>query len=118
MDNSLIPKINIPDIEIDTPMQHMWADEQFEIIKQYVEEFEETLDNEHEVGMMLTNFGQSVLMQVISITYRNPVLLIFKGCVNGRESTLIQHINQLSFLLTTVEKEPERPKRKIGFITD
>lgn len=118
MDNFMMPKISIPDIKIDTPIQHMWADEQFEVIKQYVEDFEARLDNEHEVGMMLTNFGQSVLMQVISITYRNPVLLIFKGFVNGRESTLIQHINQLSFLLTTVEKEPERPKRKIGFITE
>lgn len=123
MDNFMIPKfylpdINIPAVEIDTPIQHMWADEQFEIIKKYIEEFEASLDTEHEVGMWLTNFGQSILMQVTNISYKNPVLLIFKGYVNGRESTLIQHINQLSFLLTTVEKEPERPKRKIGFVID
>ncbi len=67
---------------------------------------------------MLTNFGQSVLMNVTNITYEKSVLMIFKGYVNGRESTLIQHINQLNFLLTSVEKESDRPKRKIGFISN
>ncbi len=67
MDNFMMPKFNLPDIniptvEIDTPIQHMWADEQFEIIKKYIEEFEASLDTEHEVGMLLTNFGQSILM--------------------------------------------------------
>lgn len=67
---------------------------------------------------MLTNFGQSILMQVTSITYRNPVLLIFYSYVDGRDATLIQHVNQLGFMLTTVEKETERPKQKMGFFID
>lgn len=99
----------------DVPTRYMWSDTQFEIIKEYVEEFEASLDSDHEVGVMLTNFGQSVLMQVTNITYEKSVLMVFKGIVNSREATLIQHINQLSFLLTTIEKEPDRPKRKIGF---
>jgi hypothetical protein len=56
-------------------------------------------------------------MQVTNITYEKSVLMIFKGFVNGREATLIQHINQLNFMLTSVEKEPDRPKRKIGFVS-
>ena len=96
----------------------MWADEQFEILKKYIQAFENSLDPEHEVGVMLTNFGQSILMQVTHITYEKSVLMIFKGFVNGREATLIQHINQLNFMLTSVEKEPDRPKRKIGFTAD
>jgi hypothetical protein len=106
----------IPAVKIDTPLQHMWAGEQFEILKQYISDFEKALDDEHEVGMMLTNFGQSILMQVTNITYEEPVLFIFKGYVNGKESTLIQHMNQLNFMLTSVDKEPERPKRRIGFV--
>lgn len=102
-------------ITVDTPAQHMWADEQFDILKRYIQEFESTLDIDHEVGIMMTNFGQSVLMQVTQITYENPVLMVFKGFVNGREATLIQHINQLNFMLTSVKKEPNRPKRQIGF---
>lgn len=99
----------------DLPIQHMWSDTQFEMIKKYITEYEKTLNSEHEIAVWLTNFGQSVLMQVTNITYEESVLLVFKGYVNGKMSTLIQHINQLSFLLTSVEKESDRPKRKIGF---
>ncbi len=116
--NFSLPQIKIPEpavINIDTPAQHMWADEQFEILKRNIQEFERSLDAEHEVGIMMTNFGQSVLMQVTQVSYENPVLMLFKGFVNGREATLIQHINQLNFMLTSVEKEPDRPKRQIEF---
>ncbi len=91
MNNDILSQIKIPDfspIKVDTPIQHMWADEQFEIIKEYIERFEKNVDSEHEVGVLLTNFGQSVLMQVRNITYRNPVLLIFNGFVNGKESVV------------------------------
>lgn len=113
---SLVP--DIPKIDFDTPLHHMWADEQFKILKRYIQEFEHSLDAEHEVGIKMTNFGQTVLMHVQQITYENPVLMVFKGYVNGREATLIQHINQLNFMLTSVEKEPDRPKRRIGFATN
>lgn len=120
--------INLPDYSAqiaaitrtmdDVPTKYMWSDTQFEIIRDYIEEFEQSLDTEHEVGVMLTNFGQSILMQVTNITYKKSVLMVFKGYVNGREATLIQHINQLNFMLTSVEKEPDRPKRKIGFVSN
>ncbi len=108
-------RTNLANIEIDTPMQHMWADTQFEIIKEYIQEFEKNLDTEHEVGLWLTSFGQSMLMQVTHITYEKSVLMIFKGFVNGNEATLIQHINQLNFLLTAIKKEPEKKRVPIGF---
>lgn len=112
----ITPSIQIPDIEVsDLTIQHMWSDTQFEIIKKHITEYEKTVDSGHEVAVWLTNFGQSILMQVTNITYEESVLLIFKGYVNGKMSTLIQHINQLNFLLTSVEKEPDRPKRNIGF---
>ena len=107
------PNLEIPDM----PQWYMWSDTQFEIIKDYIETFEASLDQEHEVGLMLTNFGQSVLMQVTEVGYEKSVLMVFKGTVNGNQATLIQHINQLSFLLTAVPRtEPEKPKQKIGFI--
>ena len=115
--NYSLPNIRVPNIEIpDMPMHHMWSDSQFKIIKEQIQEYEDSLDNNHEVGVMLTNFGQTVLMHVTEISYRKSVVLIFKGYVNGKFSTLIQHINQLSFLLTSAEKNPEKPKRKIGFM--
>ena len=111
--------LNLPEFTLlempDVPMHHMWADSQFEILKKYISDFENMLDDEHEVGVLLTNFGQSILMNVTHIGYEKSVLMIFKGYVSGKEATLIQHINQLNFLLTTVDKEPDRPKRRIGF---
>lgn len=110
-----VPEISLPEMP-DMPNWYMWSDTQFELIKKYIEEFEDSLDTEHEVGVMLTNFGQSVLMQVTEIGYEKSVMLVFKGYVNGKPSTLIQHISQLNFLLTSMDrKEPEKPKRKIGF---
>ena len=110
-----VPEINLPEMP-DMPNWYMWSDTQFEIIKRYVEDFEASLDQEHEVGLMLTNFGQSILMQVTEIGYEKSVLMVFKGIVNGNPATLIQHINQLSFMLTAVPRsEPEKPKAKIGF---
>lgn len=94
------------------------SETQFEILKQYIEEFQNSLDSEHEVGMLLTNFGQNILLRVTYISYESPVLMIFKGFVNDKESTLVQHVSQLNFLLTSIEKEPNRPKQKIGFATE
>ena len=125
MDDLYFPEIDtseiakrFEEIQIDSPVQHMWADQQFEILKRYIQEFEESLDDEHEVGILMTNFGQSVLMNVTSIAYEEPVLMVFKGYVESREATLIQHINQLNFMLTTVEVKPDRPKQKIGFVAE
>lgn len=122
MNLSNIPTANfkMPDYskafeKVDFPTQHMFSDTQFEIIKKYIQEFEVTLDTEHNVGVMLTNFGQTITMQVCEIRYEKSVVLVFKGWVNGQYSTLIQHINQLNFLLTAVPIEEERPKRPIGF---
>ena len=109
------PEISLPEMP-DMPNWYMWSDTQFELIKQYIKEFEDSLDPEHEVGLLLTNFGQSVLMQVTEIGYEKSVMLVFKGTVNGRPATLIQHINQLNFLLTSVDRmEQDKPKQKIGF---
>ena len=105
-------------VDFDSPIQHVWSDEQFRILRKYIQAFENSLDQEHEVGIMLTNFGQTITMQVTYITYEEPVLMVFKGYVNGQEATLIQHVNQLNFLLTSMKKEDDKPKRKIGFSTD
>ncbi len=109
-----IPIPEIPEIPR-PPIADSYADTQFEIIKSYVQEFQAGLDAEHDVGLLLTNFGQSVLMEVTSISYEFPVLMVFRGYVNAQPSTLIQHVSQLNFLLTSVPKAPDLPKRQIGF---
>lgn len=108
------PNLNIPV----SPVAYSFADTQFEIIRRYILDFQTSLDSDHDVGIMLTNFGNSVLMQVTSVGYEKSVLMVFRGYVDGREATLIQHVSQLNFLLTAVPKEPNMPKRQIGFTVD
>lgn len=112
--NLKMPEISIGDIDL--PTHHMHSDTQFSIIKKYIRDFENSLDEDHEVGMLLTNFGHSVLMQVTQIGYEKSVMMVFRGYVNGNEATLLQHINQLSFLLTAIPRDEDKPKHSIGFV--
>ena len=113
---NLMSNIEVPNVP--TPqIAYSYSDTQFEILQKYIEEYQDSLDDQHEVGLLLTNFGQLVLMQVCEISYEKSVLLVFNGYVNGKYSTLIQHVSQLNFLITSIEKEPDKPKQRIGFIT-
>lgn len=97
-------------------LDYSMADTQYEIIMREIADFECTLDDEHEVALKLCNFGQTILMNVENIGYHNPHLIFYYGYVNGQYSQLIQHINQISFLLMSVPKSnPNAPARRIGF---
>lgn len=74
-------------------------------------------DGEHEVGLRLVTFGQTVVIHVEDLGYYNPSLIRFYGTVeDGSPVELVQHISQISFLLVAVKKkDPSKPKRKIGF---
>lgn len=93
-----------------------YADWKYEKIIEQIRDFEESLDENHEVGLKLASFGSSITMLVTEIGYQNPDLLYFYGSINGTESQLIQHMSQLNFLLTSVEREDKSvPARRIGF---
>jgi hypothetical protein len=82
-----------------------------------IQKFEASLDQKHEVGMRLVSFGQSVQFSVIKLSYMDPSLICFEGVLpDGSYVELIQHINQISFLMTAIQRQhPEQEKPKIGF---
>lgn len=93
------------------------ADWKYEKIMKQIHEFEETLDTEHEIALQLASFGSSITMIVTDISFQNPDLLYFYGFINGKDAQLIQHMSQLNFLLTSVEREDKsKPARRIGFV--
>lgn len=111
MKNSIRESIHIRDYEL--------ADWKYEKIMEEIYDFEQNLDEEHEIALKLTSFGSSLTMIVTSIGYQNPDMLYFYGLVNGKDAQLIQHISQLNFLLTSVErKDKSKPIRRIGFRLD
>ena len=102
----------MPPIKTDYSM----ADYSYEVIMERIKEFEDELDDDHEVAVQLASFGTSILMNVTDIGYSNPSTLVFYGFVNGQRATLIQHMSQLNFLLLAAKKaDPEKPARRIGF---
>ena len=100
---------------IDLRNPHL-ADVIYENLMEEIIDFQNDLDENHEVGVLLASFGSSVLMNVTELGYQNPDMLFFYGYVNGNEARLIQHVSQLNFLLMSVEKEDKtQPPRRIGF---
>jgi len=96
------------------------ASEFYKRLMHYIKEFDTSLDQEHEVGVRLVNFGQTIQFAVHNIGYYNPKLISFYGELeDGSQVQLVQHVNQISFLLLSVKrKNPEHPKRQIGFERD
>jgi len=95
------------------------ADYQYEVIMGRIKDFEDQLDDEHEIAIQLMSFGKDILLYVTDISFSNPSTLVFHGLVNGQNATLIQHMSMLSFLLLAVKKpEPAKPARRIGFHVD
>ena len=110
---------NIDYSDLIDPRNYENADYQYEVICKHLKQFQDKLDDEHEVGLQLASFGQSVLLNVVEIGYSNPSLIHFYGYVNGNKAHLIQHVNQLNFLMMSVPKsDPDKPARRIGFKTD
>lgn len=113
-----ISSINFGNLEIPEIRNFQNADYQYELICDYIKNFQSKLDDEHEVGVQLASFGQSILLTVTDIGYANPSIIEFCGYYNGFKAQLIQNINQLNFLLVAVPKDdPNKPARRIGFDT-
>ena len=108
---------NFPSFEI--PRNYNLADWKYEKLKEQINAFQAELTDDVDVCVALASFGASMIMQVTDIGYHNPALLYFYGYINGNQTQLIQHVSQLNFVLRAVKKEePDRPPRRIGFITD
>lgn len=83
-----------------------------------IQRYQSNLPDTEDVAMMLTQFNESIQILVTGIGYSGYNLVCFHGeDKDGKPLELIQHVQQLNFLLMVVPKpEPEVPKRQIGFV--
>ncbi|MDR2519483.1 MAG: DUF6173 family protein [Eubacteriaceae bacterium] len=90
-----------------------------QIVKE-INAFNEKLDDEHEVGLQLVSFGETVRFNIESIGFQNPYLIEFYGHLNDRSPIqLVQHVSQINFVLIKLPREnPDLPKKTIGFDFD
>ncbi len=80
-----------------------------------MQSFQDELDESLDVAIHLVNV-LDVTMQVESIGSYQPNLIVFYGRVKGTPTRLVQHLSQLSFVLTSVpRRNPDEPRREIGF---
>lgn len=89
-------------------------------IIRHVKDFESNLNDEQEVMILAASFGSSVTFYVSSIEFNRPNLIIFHGTTEtGGSTRLIQHCNQLNFLLQAAPKhDPDEERTAIGFTHD
>ena len=82
----------------------------------YITSFEESLDEEHEVGARLVSFGETVTFHIENMGFHGPDIISFLGITSqGQKVQLIQHYSQMSVLLIAMQKMTEKPTR-LGFL--
>ena len=106
-------EINASKMQLDSSAQQV-AYYLYEEIKAYQNKLPDTED----VAISVVQFNQSTTILVRQIGYIGYNLVCFYGeDTSGKPLELIQHVQQLNFLLMVVSKpEPEVPKRPIGFV--
>jgi hypothetical protein len=94
-----------------------YASEFHKRLANWIGNFERGMDDEHEVGVRLVNFGQTIVFHLEGLGWSNPSLISFSGKTgDGEPVELIQHVSQISILLMKLpRKDPSKPKRQIGF---
>ena len=90
-----------------------WA---YERLILYIQNFEETLDNEHEIAMGFTG-GDAGVMRIEGMGYFDPDIITFYGSDQmGAKTQQIQHVSQLNVLLRALPTEvQETAPTRIGF---
>lgn len=107
----------LPDAVADTPVEEKspaeWA---YERLILYIQNFEEQLDNEHEIAMGFTG-GDAGVLRIEGMGFFDPDIVTFYGTDDGGSKTqLIQHVSQLSVMLRALPKQTEAPEpNRIGF---
>ncbi|NSX53818.1 DUF6173 family protein [Parasulfitobacter algicola] len=110
-DDIVLPEKMKTSVKTKSPAQ--WA---YERIILYIKNFEEQLDNEHEVAMGFTG-GNTGILKIEGMGYFDPDIVTFYGTdQNGIKTQLIQHVSQLTVMLRALPKQVDQAEpNRIGF---
>ena len=113
---------NFNNRQIEINASKMQLDSRAEQVAYYlyeeIRDYQNKLPDTEDVAISIVQFNQSTTILVRKIGYIGYNLVCFHGeDASGKTLELIQHVQQLNFLLMVVPKtEPEIPKRQIGFV--
>jgi hypothetical protein len=108
---------DVPEVVARKPVQQKspaeWA---YERLILYIQNFEQQLDNEHEVAMGFTG-GDAGVMRIEGMGYFDPDMVTFYGTdTGGAKTQLVQHVSQLNVMLRALPKNVEQAApTRIGF---
>jgi len=111
------PNTDVPETVANSPVEQkspaQWA---YERLILYIQNFEKTLDNEHEIAMGFTG-AQAGVLRIEGMGYFDPDIVTFYGSdPAGTKTQLIQHVGQLNVLLRALPKQEEQKEAvRIGF---
>lgn len=110
-------KKDLPTAVASKPVQQKspaeWA---YERLILYIQNFEQQLDNEHEIAMGFTG-GDAGVLRIEGMGYFDPDMLTFSGTDSyGAKTQLVQHVSQLNVMLRALPKKAEtKEPNRIGF---
>ncbi len=98
---------------VDQKSPAQWA---YERLILYIQNFEEQLDDEHEIAVGFAGATSGVL-RIEGIGFFDPDIVTFYGTdADGAKTQLIQHVSQLAVTLRALPKQVEqREATRIGF---
>lgn len=110
-DQPLPAKVAETPVEQKSPAQ--WA---YERLILYIKNFEEQLDNEHEIAMGFAG-GDAGVLRIEGIGFFDPDIITYYGSDGeGTKTQLVQHVSQLSVMLRALPKQAENAEpNRIGF---
>lgn len=110
-DKAPLPKAMTEPAARKSPAQ--WA---YERIILYIQNFEKTLDNDHEVGIGFTDGGAGI-MRIEGLGYFDPDIITYYGSnAAGQKAQLVQHVSQLNVMLVASPKSADQAEpNRIGF---
>ena len=113
------PAMLAAELQIETQrLSH--SDVMYEKIIQQIAVFEKSLKLDEEVGAYLTHFGKEIIIQIESVGYQKPYLIIFNGrdTIDSSRVQLIQHVSQVNLLFVAIKVQENREPIRIGFQID
>ena len=116
-DPEVTPCTDVPQQVMQKPVdQKSPAEWAYERLILYIQNFEEQLDNEHEIAMGFAG-GNAGVIRIEGMGFFDPDIVTFYGSDEmGIKTQLIEHVSQLSVILRALPKEtPAEAPRRIGF---
>lgn len=107
---------SIPPTLRESPAKKSPAQWAYERIILYIQNFEKTLDNNHEVGMGFTG-GDAGVMRIEGLGFFDPDIITYYGTNSaGAKAQLVQHVSQLNVMLVASPKPKDHAEpNRIGF---